>query len=88
MKKYLGWTWPEWKRILQHSPVGIIAPPLALTHEQFGGWFCVGFIGLFLAYQAIQEYNKRGNSHVDIAGAIGGLPIGTVIVYLVQTFGG
>lgn len=87
MKKYLGWTRSEWGRILQHSPIGIIAFLFLLLPES-GDTAMVCWLGLFMVYQAIQEYNKRGRSHVDIAGAIGGMGPGAIIVYLVRLFGG
>lgn len=77
MMKYLGWTWPQWKRIFQHMPIGVIAPSL-------GAVFGVCFLAMFLAYQFVQEYNNKGKSYIDIAGAIAGLPIGVLILWLMQ----
>lgn len=89
-KTYLGWTWPEWKRILHHSPFGIIVLlfpllPVSPCVVAAGMIIWAGFFGL---YQLIQEWNRRGNSHVDVAGAIFGMAPGAVILYLVKTFGG
>lgn len=76
IKNYLGWTPSQWKRILIHIPIGIIAPLLGVV---FGACFLV----MFLAYQCIQEYQNKGKSHIDIAGAMVGLPIGCLILWLI-----
>jgi hypothetical protein len=83
MKKYIGWTKKEWIRILQHAPIGIIASLLTLVHE-YGIFIGLAFILCFLSYQFVQEYNNRSRSHVDIAGAIAGLPLGGLFLWLIQ----
>lgn len=66
------------KRFWMHTPLGVIAPLLALTHNEFGGVFCGCFLVANLVYQVHQ-----GKSAPDIQGIIAGIPIGALIVWLV-----
>ena len=68
------------KRFWMHTPLGVIAPLLVLTHDEFGGVFCGGFLLATLVYQVVQG----GKPHVDIQGIIGGIPIGCTAVYIVR----
>ena len=72
-------TWITDYRFWIHTPLGVIAPLLALTHPDYGGLYFIGFLIANLAYQLAQG----GKPHRDIQGIIGGIPIGCLIVWLV-----
>lgn len=69
----------NWGRFLMHVPAGLIAPLLVLTHNRWGGIFCIIFIATFLIYEVVEG----GDPHIDIQGMIAGIPIGALIVWMV-----
>ena len=73
-------TWITDYRFWMHTPLGVIAPLLALTHPDYGWVFCISFLAANLAYQIVQG----GTPHRDIQGIIGGIPIGCLILWLIQ----
>ena len=73
-------SWVKDYRFWMHTPLGVIAPLLALTHNEFGGVFCGGVLFATLVYQVVQG----GKPHRDIQGIIGGIPPGCLIAWLIQ----
>ena len=69
----------DWSTFFLHLPIGIIAALLLLTHEQ--GWsLALCFIAMFIVY----EVTQNENAWIDIQGAIAGIPIGGLFLWLIR----
>ena len=69
----------DWSSFFLPLPIGIIAALLLLTHEH--GWsLALCFIAMFIVY----EVTQNENAWIDIQGAIAGIPIGALIVWILS----